>query len=138
MKFKKGYKYQLDKEYIQLHTGIMPIDIGRSGVNTHCLILALNGDLVIKKGYAWDGASGPTWDTDATYTPSLVHDAFAQLMRMGLVGFHNVDAANRLLDNMLKERGMWAPRRWWWRKGLYLTHGSFADSSNVKEVFDKF
>jgi len=39
--------------------------------------------LEIKKGYSWDGASGPTWDTKDTITPSLVHDVLYQSIRIG-------------------------------------------------------
>ena len=40
-----------------------------------------DGVLIIQPKYAWDGASGPTLDTKNTMTPSLVHDAFYQLIR---------------------------------------------------------
>ena len=40
--------------------------------------------LLIKDGYAWDGASGPTIDTKNTQTASLVHDGLWQLIAAGL------------------------------------------------------
>ena len=42
-----------------------------------------DGRLVIQKGYAWDGPSGPTIDTENFMRGSLVHDALYQLFREG-------------------------------------------------------
>ena len=39
------------------------------------------GNICIKKGYAWDGPSGPVKDTKKNMRASLVHDALYQLMR---------------------------------------------------------
>ncbi len=41
------------------------------------------GLLVIKKGYRWDGASGPTIDTESTMRASAVHDVIYQMIREG-------------------------------------------------------
>ena len=76
MEYRKGYKYQL-AELFEIDTPITP---SRSLTNEFIVLLP-SGKLTISKGYAWDGPSGPTWDTDNSMTPSLVHDAFAQLMR---------------------------------------------------------
>ena len=38
--------------------------------------------LEIKKGYAWDGASGPIINTQDTLVASLVHDVLYQAMRL--------------------------------------------------------
>lgn len=43
----------------------------------------IQGILYIKKGYIWDGASGPTIDTKSTIIASLVHDALYQSIREG-------------------------------------------------------
>ncbi len=44
------------------------------------ITLTTDGNLHLAGGYTWDGASGPTWDTEATITASAVHDALYQLM----------------------------------------------------------
>lgn len=41
-----------------------------------------SGLLTIKKGYRWDGASGPTIDTKSTIRASCVHDVLYQMIRM--------------------------------------------------------
>ena len=43
------------------------------------------GVLTVYPGYSWDGASGPTWDTEETMTPSLAHDVLYQSIRTGLL-----------------------------------------------------
>ena len=35
-----------------------------------------DGTLIVNKGFAWDGASGPTFDSRSSMRPSLVHDVF--------------------------------------------------------------
>lgn len=75
-----------------------------------------NGMLYIAEQYAWDGASGPTFDTKNTMTPSLIHDALYQLMREGLLSADLKEDADRIFYLMLKERGMWFIRaRLWYR-----------------------
>jgi hypothetical protein len=39
------------------------------------------GRLVIRKGYAWDGASGPVFQTKTLVAASLLHDALYQIIR---------------------------------------------------------
>ena len=78
--YKKGYKYQLTEAYtvdILIHPDA---DIHS---NSGYIDLTAEGTLTIKKGYAWDGPSGPTVDTRNFMRGSLVHDALYQLMREG-------------------------------------------------------
>lgn len=42
-----------------------------------------DGTLTLRKGYTWDGASGPTWDTHCTMRASAVHDALYRLIVHG-------------------------------------------------------
>jgi len=63
--------------------------------------------LNIKMGYAWDGASGPTIDDDTNRTPSLVHDALYQLMRLGVLDYRAYRSfADRIFVDLCKNRGM--------------------------------
>ena len=69
--------------------------------------------MTIYKGYAWDGPSGPTIDTKDFMRPSLVHDAFYQLMREGKLGQECRKDADELLKIMCIKDGMPAPRAWY-------------------------
>ena len=132
MKYRKGgYKYQLAEDF-KISTKITPTE----PIVTHFISLAMHGELFITADYAWDGASGPTWDTDNTMVPALVHDAFAQLMRSGLLSRDWLPYVNNFLDQMLKDRGMWWIRRRIWRRGLWLTGGSFAQPKNIKIIHE--
>ena len=60
----------------------------------------------IRKGYCWDGPSGPTVDTENFMRGSLIHDALYQLMREypDLRTYRN--GADRLLQRICIEDGM--------------------------------
>ena len=69
MKYTKGYLYQLaEDEYFQ--TRIRP-DVH---IVTDFIELNLQGLLRGKRGYAWDGPSGPTKDRKTNMRASLGHD----------------------------------------------------------------
>jgi hypothetical protein len=110
IKYREGYKYQLAEDY-SIQTNIKP----EKEVQSEYIILAPAGLLIIKKGYAWDGASGPTIDTKSSMRGSLVHDALYQLVRMGLIDTPNRDYADELLRKICIEDGMWRIRAnvWW-------------------------
>jgi hypothetical protein len=82
MKFRKlkKWKYQLT-ESVVLQLGFCPPE----DVDTEFIILRQDGRLLLNKGYAWDGASGPCPDTKNIMVASLTHDALSQLMRLGLL-----------------------------------------------------
>ena len=98
--YNDGYKYQLKRDYSQ------QIDIKPSShVDMDFIILTMTRFLIIKKGYAWDGPSGPTIDTPNFMRGSLVHDALYQLMREGqLDKDRHRDAADRQLQKICIER----------------------------------
>ncbi len=126
--YKKGYKYQLSTSY----TAIIDIKPKQS-IKTEYITLTKAGKLTIKKGYAWDGPSGPTVDTLNFMRGSLVHDALYQLMREKHLdnGTHR-DDADRLLQQMCKEDGMSAARAWWVYCGVRLGGGPAADPANSR------
>ena len=74
--------------------------------------------LRILPGYAWDGASGPTVDTEATMRPALVHDALYQLMRLGILPPGSRKEADKLFRRLLKEDGMTFFRRWYFYRAV--------------------
>ena len=75
LKYQKGYKYQVYEDY-SIQTTVKPKEI----VFSDFIVLEENGMIHIKKGYAWDGASGPAIDTKNFRIGSLIHDALYQLM----------------------------------------------------------
>ena len=76
IRYKSDYKYQLAESY-EISISIQP----SHNITTDFITLDTQGNLVVKKGYAWDGPSGPVKDTDENMRASLVHDALYQLMR---------------------------------------------------------
>lgn len=90
--YRAGYKYQLAETY-EIDTQILGYC-----VSTEWLSLDGAGHLVIRAGYAWDGASGPAADTASIMRGSLVHDALYQLIRLGLIDHRY----KRLADDILR------------------------------------
>ena len=80
MKYREGYKYQLAEDYGR-QTSIFPVTC----IVTPFLVLTTKGFLLIGRGYAYDGPSGPTFDTPSVMEGALVHDALYQLMRLELL-----------------------------------------------------
>jgi hypothetical protein len=119
-----GYKYEL------MENCELPIEICGLFINTPYISLTEDGWLVIKKDYAWDGASGPAFDTKTIMRGSLVHDALYQLMREG---FLNRKTHRKYADQLLKkiclEDGMWKLRANW----VYWAVQSFAKRNSEPE-----
>jgi hypothetical protein len=76
IRYRSDYKYQLAEGY-KINISIRP----KFNIETEFIDLDTDGNLTVKKGYAWDGPSGPVKDTDENMRASLVHDALYQLMR---------------------------------------------------------
>ena len=83
-------------------------------------LLRKDGSGVVFDHYAWDGASGPTWDDKTNMTPSLVHDFLYQLMREGYLPQSAREPTDQTLHNMCVARGMWKERAKCWLKGVRL------------------
>ncbi len=128
--YKKGYKYQLDTDY----SADIPIKPDND-IDSGYIVLSGEGGLIIKKGYAWDGPSGPTIDTLNFMRGSLIHDALYQLMREGMLDKDDYrKPADRLLRTMLRQDGMTSIRAWWVYQGLRIGGGPAADPANKKPV----
>ncbi len=105
----KKYKYQLMKDYVVRIALKLKDDIV-----TPFIALTTEGELTIKSRYAWDGASGPTFDTKTFMRGSLVHDALYQLMREGHLDYKKYRKyADELLRDICKEDGMAKWRAWY-------------------------
>jgi len=109
IRYRRGYKYQLVNDY-RVQTEIMP----GFDVETEFVELDMSGVLTIRHGYAWDGPSGPAFDTVNFMRGSLVHDALAGLMRDIYISRDTwFTPTNRELQKICIEDGMWRVRAWW-------------------------
>lgn len=123
IKYRAGYKYVLAASYSCM-TPIKP----EKAIKHEYFTLSKNGKLWIKQGFAWDGASGPTFDTKSSMRPSLVHDAFCQMMRDRTLEFSWQKRVNLLFKEMCIEDGMWA-----WRAALWCSAVELADAGNPNQ-----
>jgi hypothetical protein len=109
IKYRKldSYKYQLMERYVHATQWALPKALETSG---RWVVLSKTGRLTLKKGYAWDGPSGPTIDTKNFMRGSLVHDALYQLIRERLLPGSKRKPADVLLWLICLEDGMSRPR----------------------------
>lgn len=129
MKYKAGYKYQLAETFK------MSIPIEGKTIKQGFIALTVTGILTLKQGYAWDGPSGPAIDTKNFMRGSLVHDALYQLMRKKRLDPKIYrDIADRLLQQMCVNDGMWKVRAWWVYKTVSMFAASAADPSNERPI----
>ena len=130
IRYKASYKYQLFRSY-EVDCGILPAE----GVVTDFIELDTEGWLTIKKGYAWDGPSGPVQDTNETMRASLVHDALYQLMRLEYLSTRtHRKPADKLFKQMCREDGVsnfWAHQFY---KGLRKFGKPAASPQNKRRV----
>lgn len=128
--YKGGYKYQLKEDYVT-ETRIAP----PTPIQTEYIALTSQGRISIKRGYAWDGPSGPTIDTLNFMRGSIVHDALYQLIREGhLEEGKYREPADRLLQEMCIEDGMLKLRAWWVYQGVRLGGGPAVDPAHDKPL----
>lgn len=102
------YKYTLLEDYSH-QTDVQvakDADLGLLTIDT-------SGLLKIRKGYSWDGPSGPTIDTKNFMRGSLVHDALYQLMREKKIDQEQRKRADEILKEICRESGMSKIRAWW-------------------------
>ena len=104
-------------------------------IKTEFIALGTCGTLVIKRGYAWDGPSGPTIDPRNFMRSSLVHDALYQLMRdAGLSKEQWRDEADLELKRICLEDGMSRLRTWWVHRGVRLGGDPSASPESRKPI----
>lgn len=94
------WKYELHRDYVY-ETGIKGLNVGNKFEH-----LAPAGTLLIDKGYAWDGPSGPAVDTLTFMRASLVHDALYQLMREEKLPRSYRKAADKIMYRIAREDGI--------------------------------
>ena len=121
----RRYKYQLLEPYSHR------TNIPNPGIESAdgWVTLLCDTTLLVKKGYVWDGPSGPTIDTKNFMRGSLVHDALYQLMREGkLDPTLRRKQADLLLYNICVEAGMSRARAGYVYRSLRIFGGKHAQS----------
>ena len=126
MKYRAGYKYQLDDTVSVFVEFLGEID--------KKYITLKEGRLTIKSGYAWDGPSGPAFDTRNFMRGSLVHDVLYQLMREGSLPRTARKYADELLRQMCLEDGMSWVRAWWVYRGVRMFAAKASLPSNSRPL----
>jgi hypothetical protein len=113
MKYREGYKYQLyqDERFVTALKG--------KHIVTDWIEVLPDGTVIGKRGYAWDGASGPTWDTKNSMRASLIHDIGYQLMREGLISLDWKEYFDGLFYLTLIHDGMNRLRALVWYNAVY-------------------
>lgn len=113
IKYRSGYKYVL------LEADPFQLDIRPSHqIETDYASLDINGILIVKPKYAWDGCSGPTRDDNTNMQGGLVHDVLCQFMREGLLPKSYRKAVNEELKRICIEDGMWEFRANYYKWGV--------------------
>lgn len=102
IKYRQGYKYQLAEDFICM----VPVRPAKK-IETEYISLTPEGTLLVRKGYAWDGPSGPTIDRPTNMRGSLAHDALYQLIRADLLQLEARKAADAVLLTLWLQDGMW-------------------------------
>jgi hypothetical protein len=129
--FKGPWKYQLDDDY-EVQTAL---ETGKAASVPDFIFLDVDGKLKINSGYAWDGPSGPTWDSKNSLRASLVHDALYQLMRGELLDRDTWrEAADKELYRICVEDGMWKLRARIWYRAVRGMAFPAADPKSKKKV----
>lgn len=103
------YKYQLMNDY----TYTTNIKRSTNAEIESFIRLQQDGTIIIYKGYAWNGPSGPTIDTKDFMRGSLVHDALYQLIREEKIERRFKEDADKLLQKICREDGMSRFRAWY-------------------------
>lgn len=125
--YRSGYKYQLTRDVAHR----LVFKTGRSYQSDY---FRLDDDfLLIYKGYAWDGASGPTADTPSTMRGSAVHDCGYQLIRLGILTPEFRALFDREIERCCQEDGMWAIRAKTWFRMLRWFGGAAASGPEKPE-----
>jgi len=129
IKYQNGFKYQLSYDYKVNLKSCLP-----RAVKFHWFSISEEGEITIKRGYAWDGASGPGIDTKTIMRGALIHDVLYQCLRLGLLPEDFRKTADEIMREVCLEDGMSKIRAWWVYRGLRMFGAFAADKKNKREV----
>lgn len=106
------YKYELLVDingWVDFQGKVLP-----EAIHTPYCSLFTSGRLVGRQKYAWDGASGPTWDTPSSMHCGLDHDILWQLIEEGYLDKSWYPISNDHLETQGETDGMWPIRAKAW------------------------
>lgn len=127
--YKSGYKYQVAQDYRFTVSEEFP-----SLIHAGDFLRVAGRDVIIKKGYAGDGPSGPTIDTKSFMRGAWEHDALYQLIREEVYPESLREAADKHLIATCEADGMSWARRQWVYYGLRIGGAKSASKSAIKPI----
>ena len=131
LKYRKlNWQYEVAEDLHEI-TKIFP----EERIDTDFVQLYDGGRLIVRKGFAWDGASGPTLPWKSSVRPSAVHDAVYGLIAAGLLDKKWRLTADNMFYRMLREDGM--PRiqaMSWWLAVRMFGGGSHIETKPEKDI----
>jgi len=110
IKFWRGYKYVIAEDFT-VQTAI----IGHV-VMDNLTSLDEDGCLKVRKGYPWDGNSGPCYDFDSSLKASCVHDVLCDYINMGSLPVELQPMVDQEYYVIATGKGMW----WRWARARLL------------------
>ena len=93
-----GYKYQLERDAF-FDTPLRP----KVEIVTDYITLLPCGQLILRKGYAWNGPNFPAVHTRRSIIASLPHDGLYQLIELGLLSADDRRNCDVVLENIMHE-----------------------------------
>lgn len=123
----KGWKYRLERDY-SVRLNFFP----RDDIRTEFIQFTATGVLTVKKGYAWDGCSGPTIDDKTNMRGGLIHDVLYQLLRLGLLHPVFRELADKEFHRICLEDGMNKFRAWYYYIAVRIFAGKCAKAGTEK------
>lgn len=93
-----GYKYQLECDAF-FDTPLRP----KETIITDYIVLLPCGQLILRRGYAWNGPNFPAIHTKRTILASLPHDGLYQLIELGLLTDDDRRNCDVVLENLMDE-----------------------------------
>lgn len=101
-----GYKYQLERDAF-FDTPLRP----KEEIVTDYITLLPCGQLIQRRGYAWNGPNFPAIHTKRTIVASLPHDGLYQLIELGLLSDEDRRKCDMVLEDLMNEpfgdEGLW-------------------------------
>lgn len=116
LKFVSGFKYQINEDFIIFIEDYKP----SKDIIDEFFEFYTDGTLLIKRGFAWDGPSGPTIDTKDSHIAAIVHDVFYRCIRKGYLPLSVKPIADKIFYKLLRKNGMFILRAYRWYLGVKL------------------